>query len=161
MGKFYEQLLEELSLYIKQCAWLNTAPTPKKAALSSAKANTSKPPTRMESLQAKGLTPDIPDPGLASYLAGYLFEVGPVAHGGMGAAPISFTELQAWQQATGVDLTPWECKALRRLSFDHIAAGQDAQDEDSPAPYAAPITEDRRSHVADAVRNIFGSRKTH
>lgn len=39
--------------------------------------------------------------------------------GGMGMAPISFTELAAWQALNGVSLTPWEADTL--IEIDRAA----------------------------------------
>jgi hypothetical protein len=117
--------------------------------------------TRLQTLQAKGMSPDLPDAGLAAHLVGYLFEVGPIAHGPSGPVPVSWPDLQAWQQATGIELQTWEARALRRLSYDYLDATLAAKSPTSPAPYAAQPSPDNRQAVANAVRNIFGKRKPH
>jgi hypothetical protein len=114
--------------------------------------------TRLQTLQAKGLSPDLPDAGLAAHLLGYLFEVGPIAPG---PEPVSWTELQAWQHATGIELQTWEARALRRLSYDYLDATLEAQSPTCPAPYTEQPSIDNRQAVANAVRHIFGNRKTH
>lgn len=71
----------------------------------------------------------------AEYLLAYLFELGPTMAAGMGAGPITQQELAAWQVNTGIALTPWEARTLRRLSLDYLAAMRDAESPDCPAPW--------------------------
>lgn len=114
--------------------------------------------TRLQTMTAAGASPDLPDAGVAGYLSGYLFECGPVAYGAMGALPLSWHDIAAWQQALGIDLAAWEAKALRRLSSDYIAQCQLSEEPDCPAPYVDRRDEGRRQVVADKVRSIFGGR---
>lgn len=72
------------------------------------------------------------------YLVGYLFDVGPVTATGMGAAPVTYAELNAWQQATGIELCAWEASTLRLLSLAYLAATQAAEDPACKPPFADP-----------------------
>lgn len=112
----------------------------------------------MQALQTKGLTPDLPPPGLAKHLIDYLFEIGPSVPLGMSAGPIGWTDIAAWQTATGIDLTAWEARTLRALSADYVGTAATSLDDNTPAPYTIAPTPDRRELVANQVRAIFGGR---
>ena len=157
MVKFYERAAEQLSGYIKQVAWLNTAPNPPPSAKTS-QATSNKTMTRLQQLEANARTPELPDAGPGAYLVGYLFDAGPVGQGGMGPATISHNEIAAWQNNTGIELTAWEARTLRALSADYIAASKDAQAHDAPPPYTAEPEPEHRAAVANQVRGIFAAR---
>jgi hypothetical protein len=75
--------------------------------------------------------PDNPAPGLTEIL----FDAGPILQGGMGASPLTATELRAWQQGTGTRLTPWEFRTLRTLSSAYLSELQQASDPSRPPPF--------------------------
>ena len=75
-----------------------------------------------------------PRPGFDN-LIGWLFEVGPGMSGGMGAAPLSHSEIKAWMDTTGESLTAWEVRTLRRLSNDYLLAAQEAEKQNCKAPF--------------------------
>lgn len=156
MGKFYEQLLKELTPLARQLAWLHTAPTPKQTAT----ANVSQPMTRLQTLRAQDAQPDIPAAGLGAYLMGHLFDAGPVVSTGQGAAALNWRDLAAWQSGTGIELQPWEARIVRALSQAYLNSAIAANNPDCPAPYAEAPKPDQRAHVANTLRSIFGSLKT-
>lgn len=118
-----------------------------------------KPSTRLQMMRDEGQEPDMPPKCVADYLVGYLMDVGPIAHSGVGAVPVSHGEIAAWQSNTGVELTAWESSMLRRLSSDYVAESHDAQESDCPAPYAPEaISDERRDAVAAQLRAAFGGR---
>jgi len=90
----------------------------------------------------------------AGYLITYLFDAGPVESGGMGPAPLSHREIEAWQHNTGIELSPWEAKTLRRLSREYLAMAQDATSPSCPPPWRPePIYEpERAERVAKAIK---------
>lgn len=115
--------------------------------------------TRANQHQKNGTEPDLPPPGPAAYLIGYLFSVGPVMAGGMGPVPITSAELAAWQANTGRDLTAWESDTLRTLSAAWASATNDARSADCPAPWVPEaIEQNDRERVARKVTAILGSR---
>jgi hypothetical protein len=154
LGKFYEGVYDDLSLHVRQLAWLHTAPTPKTKP-------GRKPPTdeqrmtRLQTLQLEGLDPSIPDAGVAAYLVKYLFEVGPTLVAGMGRAPISWAEISAWMHSTGQALQTWESTMLRRLSGDYLATTLDAADPAFPAPFSEQPTPDQRKLVSQKIRTAL------
>lgn len=117
--------------------------------------------TRLQTLQAQDATPDLPALGLASHLVGYLFDAGPVSSGSMGAVPLGWSDLQHWQSATGIELQTWEARALRRLSQEYLSSSTDAQETDCPAPWSNAPTIEQRTHISNALRNIFCGLRKH
>lgn len=144
---------------MQQTAWLNAIP---KTDTSLSRAHDlSKTMTRLQQIQSRGLAPDLPAAGPAAHLVGYLFDCGPIQYGAMGEAPLSHTDIAAWQANTGVALQTWEALSLRRLSRAYLASLQAAREADCPPPYVTPTTEASRNAVDQAVRAIFGNRKVH
>jgi hypothetical protein len=112
--------------------------------------------SRLEQMQADGQSPPMPPvPHEAGYLIKYLIEVGPVMGTGMGAIPLTFGELQAWQQQTGLDLRPWEAATLRRLSRDYAGESIRAANPAVLPPWRPPVLD--RAQVNEQVRAIFGA----
>lgn len=128
MGKFLEALYEDLSLYVRQTAWLNTAPQRAKTDKSEAP-----PLTRLEKLRRDqkddDYEPDMPAVD-AQYLLDYFYEVGPTLPDGA----ITYEEIQSWAEVSGIDLEPWEGQFLRRLSRQYLAECHRAEKRDCPAP---------------------------
>jgi hypothetical protein len=88
------------------------------------------------------------------YLVDYLMEVGPTMPGGFGPAPLSYSELRAWQDTMGIQLTPWEAQTLRRLSTTWIVSSRAAEAPDCPPPYA--YQRPSRAAVAKKIDLAFG-----
>ncbi|MCA3254929.1 MAG: hypothetical protein INF91_04840 [Alphaproteobacteria bacterium] len=86
-----------------------------------------------------------------------LMEAGPVQPGGMGAMPLSWGELQAWQQQTGRRLPPWQTRMIRELSAVFLAESQRAEKVDCPAPWVSEIDANRKL-VAQKLAAAFGAR---
>ena len=108
-------------------------------------------------MKASGIEPELPEL-TAPHLIGYLWEVGPVVSGGMGAAPVSFCEIQAWQASAGLDLSPWELRLLRKLSNDYLAESHAAEEPGHPSPWEPEQpTEINREAVSRKVQNIMKS----
>lgn len=150
MGGFYERLGEELSLYVRQIAWLNAVPKDDKKRNV---ANATEPDSRLNKMRAAGIepvTPEIPAP----YLLEYLFEVGPTVSTGMGPAIIGWRDLQAWQEMVGIDLEPWEARMLRKLSSAYLSQSLKSEKPDCPAPYVSQQQIDREA-VSRKVGNAF------
>lgn len=155
MGVFYEWLGEELSLFVRQQAWLATAPDRDKH-------EKTDPEPRIKAMAARGEHIPIP-PNPARYLTDWLFEIGPSVPGGMAPAPIGWRDITAWQDLTGVELLPWEARVLRRLSRDFVTASREARERNCPMPWSGIETTDdvaaRRADVTAKLRAALGSFK--
>lgn len=73
----------------------------------------------------------------------------------MGRVPLDHAALRAWQDNTGVVLTPWQTRTLRRLSGEYAGALQDAEEPDCPSPWQPEIDELDRTEVSKKVQNAF------
>lgn len=105
------------------------------------------------------LYPDNPAP----HITDWLFEIGPTVPTGMGEAAISWEAMDAWCNRTGVDLDPWECRTLRKLSQAFINQRHDAKKPDCPAPYSieaieAQQAEDRVTEQFRQMKLAFANR---
>lgn len=69
------------------------------------------------------------------YILGYLFEMGPTIPGSMGASPLTFSEIEAWQRVVAIDLQPFEAQLIRRLSVEYFGQSHASTRRDCPAPY--------------------------
>jgi len=138
-------------LHVRQIGWLHAVPKLKRGKPGEA--------SRLDMLEQAGKEPDLPPAGPAAYLLSHLWEAGPVAHTGMGPLPLSWQDLQSWQQMAGAVLLPWEARTLRRLSSEYLRAMRDGEAHDAPPPWAPDVTTaERREQVAKAVSAIFGGR---
>lgn len=100
--------------------------------------------------------PDMPDVR-CSYLLNWLFEIGPVLSGGMGAAPISNEELLAWQQNIRIRLSSWEARTILRLSRDYLNESQKAEKRDCPQPWSSeekPLISLNALDTRNAIRQL-------
>lgn len=135
---------------MRQVAWLNTAPTDAKG----------KPAekTRIEVRRERGDPIPLPEPAY-TYLTDWLFEIGPTVSGGMGAAPVGYRDILAWQEITGIGLMPWEAKIIRHLSAAYLAGQHKAAAHDCPVPFAGTAADiaDQRQSVDSKIKAAFGS----
>lgn len=155
MGKFYESICEELSLWVRQMAWLSAVPektNPK---------DKREPVSRIDAMKARAEDPLLP-PNPASYLTDWLFEIGPTMPTGMGAVPITFGDMIDWQAVVGVEILPWEARVLRRLSIAYVNESYRATKADCPLPYTGTSEEvvSNRDKVSRQLSAMFsGLRK--
>jgi hypothetical protein len=71
-------------------------------------------------------------------LVEWLYQVGPVTSAGMGMQPVSWQELNSWNQACGHDCTPWELEQIRMLSMAYLDQFTKAEEPSCPAPWIDP-----------------------
>jgi hypothetical protein len=131
VGKFSAEVGEELTLYARTSAWWSAGRRRK------TKAGEESVPSRLADEKEKrgdGWQPEMPEVR-APHVIGYLFEMGPLASGGMGPAPLSHQEIAAWCDLTGIRLSPWEVRTVRQLSRDYLAELHEAEDPKRPAPW--------------------------
>lgn len=147
MGGFYRGLSDQLSLYVRQLAWLNTAPNPPQGDKTGVKQ-----PKRIVRMKAEGVPIDLPK-NPCPYLVDWLMEIGPVASAGMGAAPVGWADIQTWQTLTAIEADPWEARTLMRLSRDFVAQIDRSKIPTCPAPYSTGLTNEQA--VTEQFRAMF------
>lgn len=103
--------------------------------------------------------PKLPPIEGGEYLANLLWEIGPVTPNGMGSSPLSFLEIQAWQNCTGVSLRTSEVMALRTLSIAYLNESQQATDIDRLAPWtefedAQQVPSRKTESLRDSLRAL-------
>jgi len=99
-------------------------------------------------MRADGVEIHLP-PNPLPYMVDWLMEIGPVTAGGMGSAAVSWPEIAAWQDLTGIDLTAWEARTIRRLSRDFHDQMHRSKQPTCRAPFVAKARND------DAVTEQF------
>ena len=63
-----------------------------------------------------------PDPpGEGGYLVTAWQEIGWCGSNGFGETPLPWVEIQAYAEATGALVDPWEFLCIRRMSIDYVA----------------------------------------
>lgn len=96
--------------------------------------------------------PPMPPVDAGHHLIGYLMEIGPVLSSGMGVAPLPFSEIEAWQEATGIELHAWEARLIRRLSREYLATSQSSTDLKAPSPWS-----EEKPDVAKTAKGLRAS----
>lgn len=97
----------------------------------------------------------LPPPSPFFYLVEWLFELGITESSGMGAQPISWTEIANWSTLSGHVLSPGEAVALRHLSTEYVRMLTEGEDPGCPPPW---VSEERnRVAVSDKLSSIFKS----
>jgi hypothetical protein len=112
----------------------------------------------MQQAKDRGTDPPLPPVEHAARLLSLLLDLGLAGSGGMGVAPVSWTELAQWQRLTCTPLAPWEARALRQASFEYVAQLGKSTDPACPAPWADAPTDDDRARVAGGLRELFSAR---
>lgn len=122
-----------------------TAPLPRKR-------EDGQQPTRLEKARADRRDPlwcpNYPHTD-APHLIAYLWDAGPALPG---PAPLTHSEINAWQQSSGVELAPWEARLLRRLSAEYLAETRRATDANCPEPSAQRLTDADRARISSKVQ---------
>ena len=133
---------------MRHSAWLGAVPE----AAPGARADAAKL-SRRERIERDGGEIEMPPFDDGEYLIGYLYELGPTAAAGMGAGPVTFAEMAAWQAARGFELEPWDARLLRRLSVDYLAESHRATERNCPPPWGGSVAV-RVSHDRAAARAL-------
>ena len=137
-----------MALYVRHSAWLDAIPQ--------REGEKDLPPntvSRRDATLEKGGLIDMPELECGDYLIRHLFDVGPTLAGGMGNSPLTYSEIEAWQRITGIELLPWEAALLRRLSAEYLAESSAATKPDRPAPFGRPVST-RRSTQKEINRKL-------
>lgn len=96
--------------------------------------------------------PPVPDPKIM----GMLMEIGLHQSTGMGIAPLSWSEIQAWAQMTRTLPSPADVRLIRQLSVEYVAESHRADDENAPPPWRAPISEAEANLEEQRLRMLLG-----
>lgn len=131
-------------------AWLHAVPRDEKDAKRNAKRQ-----TRIAVLADKDIEPEWPEIDAGAHLIRYLLEVGPTMPAGMGAAPVSWAEIDAWMRRTGIRLVAWEARLLRDLSSAYLGQHAKSDSFDAEPPYGSDVA--NRVMKAAAVRESMRS----
>ncbi|MGE8143043.1 phage tail assembly chaperone [Novosphingobium sp. NPDC080210] len=97
---------------------------------------------------------------LAIHLVEWWLEIGPTQAGGMGEVGLSWQEIAAWQAMVGVDLEPWEARAIRAMSVAFVSERHQAKAPDRPAPYNTETVAVVRDRVTSQFAAMIAARNT-
>lgn len=136
-------------------AWLHATPKPPEGS-KRAKANL---PThrlsRLDQMKRDGVTPQMP-PNPLPHLISRLIEIGLTQPGGMGPVPLTWQEIAAWQQLTGVALSSWEARTIRHLSIAYLGETAKAESETCPPPWKPRVTAAEQDAELAGLRDVLG-----
>lgn len=116
-------------LSVRHSAWLNAVPEKSKGDKSEGPGK-----ARIERIEALGVDAPMPEAD-AAYLLTYFWEVGPTVAGGMSGAPVCDQRLAYWMQNTGIQLQPWETRALISMSKAYVVEATKGTARNCPAPF--------------------------
>lgn len=136
-------------------AWLNAVPKPPAGTKRAARADDLPQVSRLDRLKADKVEVAMP-PNPAPHIVTRLIEIGLTEQAGMGAAPLSWGEINEWQRSTSVSLPPWEARLIRRLSTEYLAEGRKAESENSPPPWRAPVSQRELDADEERLRALLG-----
>jgi len=122
-------------------AWLHVTPRDKKGKLLRAR--------------AEGYKGKQPDPGPLGYLLEYLKEVGPAMVNGNFPAPVSWQEIQAWQELTGINLDAFEAQIIRELSCVYAEQYVKSEKIECPPPWVDAQAD--KTAISERVKRLFRS----
>lgn len=155
MGKLQARLGEQLSIWIRYLAWLSATPKPDPKTKRGQQQDIELF-SRIEGMRRSGIkSPPMPH-NPAPKFTDWLVEMGLTEAAGMSAVPISWKEINAWCDRTGIDLLPWEARLMRRLSTDYLAESRKAESETCPPPWLSPSNEASIAAEMHLLDNILG-----
>lgn len=135
-------------------AWLNATPKPDEGT-KRAKSGQGAQISRIDRMKRDGIQAQMP-PNPAPHLISRLVEIGLTEAAGMGAAPLSWREIDAWCNRTSVDLSPWEARLIRQLSVEYLAESRRAESENCPPPWRAEVSEREKEIELERLRMVLG-----
>ena len=106
-------------------------------------------------MKRRKIVPPMP-PNPAPHITERLIEIGLTEAAGMGAAPLSWQAIMAWQSLSGIHLPPWEARLIRKLSVEYLAEGRRAESENCPPPWRAEVTGQERDTEVDRLKMVLG-----
>jgi hypothetical protein len=142
-----------LILYARQLAWLHA--TPKPPPESKRTEGEVATISRYEQMENDGIPIQMP-PNPAPTIAARWLEIGTTEAAGMGAGPLSWGTIKAWQDVTGIALDRWEARLLRKLSQAYLRESRLAESENYPAPWHGEVTERERELELARLEMVLG-----
>ncbi len=136
-------------------AWLNATPKPPEGSRRAKRKDRAPTVTRAEAMKRAKIVPPMP-PNPAPALINSLIEIGLTEAAGMGAGPLSWQSVLAWQQVMGIKLRRWEARTIRKLSVEYLAFGRQAESENCPPPWRTKVTERQKEVELDQLRSVLG-----
>ena len=159
MGKVQERVDAQLVLYVRQLAWLYAVPQLPPAVREAAERSGQKivpnKISRLDEMVAAHVTPPLP-PNPMPHFVGWFVELGMIEAAGMGAAPISWSEIDAWQRSVGIRLTSWEARLMRSLSACFLAQKSKSELTTDPSPCSLPASASGRAADEAGLDALFG-----
>lgn len=159
MVGFQKGIGDQLTLYVRQLAWLYSVPQLPPEAIQAAEKSGQKIKrntlSRFDEMTAGKISPPMP-PNPMPYFILWFTELGMVEAAGMGSAPLSWREIEAWQRNVGVRLTPWQARMMRSLSIAYLAQKGKSELTTDPAPWSSGVTPAQRTADEAALDAIFG-----
>jgi hypothetical protein len=73
--------------------------------------------------------------------------------GGMGLIPLTWQEISAWQESSGISLATWEANAIRRASKEYARQVSISDKPDCPPP--GKVIEQDPEKAAKHIRSIL------
>jgi len=136
-------------------AWLNAVPLPPEGSKAADPRFKRERVTRRAKMKADGIPITMP-PCSADSVVKNLMELGQTEAAGMGLAPLSWSAIDAWQRATGIDLPPWELRLLRHLSIQYLAESRQAESENCPPPWRSRVSQGEINAEQAALIAVLG-----
>lgn len=147
--RFFAEINESLSLYAKHLAWLNVTPEGEKK-------------SRREELSGSQESSPfliLPDVEEASYIVDMWHECGTCGQGMSGPVPLTWSEIKAWKDLSGINISHYELSSIRKLSIEYVGFYFEAQAKDCPAPHAIQIEQLDRTAVSNRIKGVLSSFK--
>lgn len=111
--------------------------------------------SRQEQLKKDGVAIAMPS-NPAPHIISRLIEIGITETTGMGPAPLSWREIEAWQSAVNVRLAPWEARLMRQLSLAYITESRRAESETCPPPWRSEVTHREQQVELQRLKMVLG-----
>lgn len=136
-------------MYARHLGWLNATP---EGAKQSRREELSKGGEGSPFLQ-------LPDLEEASYIIAYWHDAGTVNVGGMGVAPLSWSEIRAWRLENELQLDNFEINSIRRLSIEYCGEYNAASEKGREAPYTISEESFDRSAMSNKIGSLLSGFK--
>ncbi len=141
MEQFFEGLADDLTVYVRQFAWLTVErDRPKDDTSAKDKSVPSYMlPSRLEQMRIdkkdSSYQPLMPPVEAGKHIVDFLFEFGPLVRSGDGSGPMTHTEIRNFQENTGVEFDSWGARLLFKLSREYYSESNRAKSVDCPEPW--------------------------